>query len=346
MASFQLLVYFPFRYYSVLVTPGLFYTELTEEIFDHFNIGSSTGNRYLLQIYDAPCKLYVEFDDEYINRLRQRLPRTSIENVLARIVPRQQFYLLSQQSFFSLSQERVFSHHLNLFSATSRYSPPPYLIVWLDEYFAEPANFRSMKRYLFTATLPEAPICNSFWDQPDISNLIQDDRDHDLDLCGSDSHLKMFMDIDQCRHYINSRENRLIVLITSDRIGRRILPSINDQIFSTYVLTNFWNDFEWGLDYIEGIQMFDDDQCMLARVIRDLARHYVDEAAMSAPQQALNYLHWAKKLYIQADRGSLRNSFRSTSVKLTYIDDQLDYLETNLKAWNIDCEYGQEVSSI
>jgi len=223
-------------------------------------------------------------------------------------------------------------------SNATNFSTSPYIIIWLDEHFARPTNFRAMKRNLLTATLLDGPICDLFWHDVDVENLIRDDYEVHFDLPYFLGHLKMFTDVDQCRHYIDSQQNNLILLITSNRNGRKILPYIYDRILNTYILRNGWNDFEWGFDYIESLQMFDDDLCMLTRVIRDLARHLVDEASQMPPEKAVNYLTWARKLYIQANQRSTYGSSPFTSTALNYIDHQLVYLEAILKTSNEDYE--------
>jgi hypothetical protein len=305
----------------------MLYADLMKEVFNHFYIDSNNGNIFLLQIFDIRYKDYVEFDDEYINQLRKRLPRTSVENLLARIVCRQQLHLLSRQSFFSMDEKSIFPNRPNLGSATTMFSPPPYLIIWLDEHFARPENFRSMKRYLFMATLLEEPVYEPSWLECDIDNLIINDYDIDFNLSNFYGHLKMFTNVDQCRRYIDSQQNNLILLITSDRNGRKILPDIYDRILNTYILRNGWNDWQWGFDYIESLQMFDDDQCVLTRIVRDLARYFVDGAFQLPPEEALSYLTWARKLYIQADKIRWHRSSEYTSTILKYIDNQLKHLE-------------------
>ncbi len=339
MASFCISVYFPFRYHTFLVNPETLYADLIKAVFKHFSIDSNYENMFLFQIFDTRYKLYTEFDDGYINQLRKRLPRTSIENLFARIVCRQQIYLLSRQSLSSIRRKHTFPNHvMSPVSNTNTFSTPPYIIVWLDEHFARPRNFRSMKRNLFTATLLEGPICDSFWQDIDVENLIRDDYEVDFDSLNFDGHLKMFTDVDQCRDCIDSQQNNLILLITSDENGRKILPSIYDRILNTYILRDNWDDFEWGLDYIESLQMFDDDLCMLRRLIRDLARHLVDEASQMPPEEAVNYLTWARKLYIQANQRSTYRPSPFTSTALNYIDHQLVYLEAILKTSNEDYE--------
>ncbi|CAF4332238.1 unnamed protein product, partial [Rotaria sordida] len=106
----------------------------------------------------------------------------------------------------------------------------------------------------------------------------------------------------------------------------------------TYILRRDWYDYEWGLDYIESLQMFDDDQCMLTRIVRDLAQYFLDEASRLPAEEALKHLNWAKKLYIQADQEPCHRSSQFTSTILNYINHQLDYLEPIVGASNNDYE--------
>jgi hypothetical protein len=334
MASFNFFVYFPFRYQALLIKPEMLYADLIKIVFNHFHINLNDENLFLLQIFDLRYKGYVEFDDGYINHLRKRLPRTSIENLYGRIVCRQQAYLLSRQSYFSMGNRLTFPNCLNSDLGAPMYSPPPYVIIWLDEYFALPNNFRSMKRYLFEATLVEGPICDAWPLDTDIDNLIQ--NNHEADFDWSKGHLKMFTDIDLCRDYITSQQNNLILLITSNRNGQIILPSIYDRILNTYVLRDSWYDFEWGVEYIESLQMFDDDLCMLTRVIRDLARYFVDRASQLEPMYAIQYFNWAKKLYLEVDREPTKRSVRRCGTILNYIDNQLTHLENIVEPLNQD----------
>jgi hypothetical protein len=101
-------------------------------------------------------------------------------------------------------------------------------------------------------------------------------------------------------------------------------------------LRNSWHDFEWGVEYIESLQMFDDDLCMLTRVIRDLARYFVDRASQLEPMYAIQYFNWAKKLYLEVDREPNKRSVRRCATILNYIDNQLTHLENIVEPLNQD----------
>jgi hypothetical protein len=235
-----------------------------------------------------------------------------------------------------MGKKLTFPNRLNFDLPAPTCSPPPYVIVWLDEYFALPWNFRSMKKYLFTATLLEGPICDTWQLEMDIDNLIRNNYEIDFNLSNFDGHLKMFTNVDQCRDYIDSQPNNLILLITSNKNGQIILPSIYDRILITYVLRDNWYDYEWGVDYIENLHMFDNDLCMLTRVIRDLARYFVDRALQLQPMDAIQYFNWAKKLYLEVDREPSERSIRRCATVLNYIDNQLTHLENIVETLNQD----------
>jgi hypothetical protein len=56
--------------------------EIIQRIASHFNL---IANSFNVQIYDERIKMYVDFDEQYGEELRQRLPRTHKTTLVAQV---------------------------------------------------------------------------------------------------------------------------------------------------------------------------------------------------------------------------------------------------------------------
>ncbi|CAF0973428.1 unnamed protein product [Adineta steineri] len=276
----------------------------------------------ILQIYDNRFKTYVEFDDEYLNWLRNRLSRTSIQTIFGKIILKRQTTRRVQHPSISLippSDDRV-THY----------------IVWLDDYIGRQENCPYLKLAFCKATSIDDCSINTISFTDMIEPLICLDTMPDtvsLDTTQID-YFKVFQDIERCLNFMKEIEpHSVTILIASNDFGSHIVPLLAHltHVF-VYILQNDWYWFEWGLDYVDRLQMFDDDQALLIRIIRDLAFSYVQKAQLcqisqfnqSAVSNALKYLQWGRLLYERADR---IDGTRVSSKRIEYINNQIDKYE-------------------
>ncbi|CAF0988186.1 unnamed protein product [Adineta steineri] len=319
MIPFNFAVYFLNQFHTFFISSNLSYNELVQLIKKTFR-GSLKD--FILQIYDNRFKIYVEFDDEYINWLRNRLPRTSIETIFGRIISKRPATQRAQHppiSLSPLSSDRMKQH-----------------VIWLDNYIGRQENCPLLKLQFCKATsihdydintvsftgMIEPLICLDTIPDPVSRNTTQI-------YC-----FNVFQDIERCLNFMKKVEpHSITILITSNDFGSHIVPLLAHltHVF-VYILQNDWYWFEWGFDYLDRLQMFDHHQTLLIRIIRDLAFSYVQKAELCQKSQcnqslvidALKYLQWARLLYERADR---IDGTRFSSERIEYINNQIDKYE-------------------
>ncbi|UJR34178.1 hypothetical protein I4U23_021585 [Adineta vaga] len=246
MASYNFNIYFGNRFTTFFIDHSLLYKDLVLCIETIFNINIKY---FILQIYDERFQTYVEFDDEFINWLRQRLPRTSVATIFGRMIPKRNRTKHQVQPSISLP--------------STNFNQLKHQIVWLDKYIGIPENHRLLKQQFHNITSIDTTY---FTDDIDLS--ICDEQT--LFETAKMSYFKVFEDIEICLEFINRTGFRPVtILITSNDVGSHIVPLLNhlEHVF-IYILRNDWYQFQWGLDYLDRLQMFDHDQTLLIRITR------------------------------------------------------------------------------
>ncbi|CAF0988254.1 unnamed protein product [Adineta steineri] len=206
-------------------------------------------------------------------------------------------------------------------------------IVWLDDHIGKRDNCLLLKHQFYKGTSTYDYDIDAVSFTEIIEPLICCDPftvKFDIEL----DYLVVFDNIGRCLNFIKEIEPQSVtILIASNNFGSRIVPLLGHltHVF-IYILQNDWYWFEWGLDYLDRLQMFDDDQALLIRIIRDLAFSYVQKAEFCQKSQfnqstvidALKYLRWSRLLYERADR---IDGTRFSSKRIEYINNQIDKYE-------------------
>ncbi|CAF2787859.1 unnamed protein product [Rotaria sp. Silwood2] len=271
-------------------------------------------DNYLLEIYDSRYRRYIILDEEYFDNLKDRLSRTSVSTLNGRImIPPQ----MSTRSYLSNDRKR---------KRTSSFSPQiDYLIIWLDSYIGHPDNCRYLKhKFTITTTLDVARPMLDY--ELCIDDLIQINSKRK----NTKKFLNIFSNKDECLEFFKRVESKMkIIFITSNLFGEEIVPIIIQRVHIIYILVNdniF--SYEWAFDYKSNLLIFDDCLCLLIRLIRDLAKNFVEKAENTSKlslKHASTLLKWARELYNRANELDNSPYFNIQNS----IDSRLQTLEFN-----------------
>jgi hypothetical protein len=241
---------------------------------------------------------------------------------------------------------------------------PNHMIFWLDVTIGNPNEYVHLKKAFRSNT---DPSCETF--------TMLTDKDYDAIIATGDAVPVTFEGVefllqafnnedacleafkqneDACREALKQNEDKRIFFITSGSLGRSIVPKIIERyrhIFtdpitdkpyaSVYVFChNIEYHMEWGMNYLEYVQMFNFDSALLARMTRDIAEYFIERGKRIRQDNdlegALQRLNWAKKLWYQYDKmqqkfetdnsGPVRESEGSKK-----IDKLIDEVEEDLR---------------
>ena len=196
---------------------------------------------------------------------------------------------------------------------------PSHMIFWLDVTIGDPNEYKHLKKAFGSNTDPR----HETW-------TMLTDRDYDIMLAAEDATtvnfggvvflLQAFNNEDACLRAFEQNQDKHIFFITSGSMGRDAVPKIIERYRNVFTdpITNkpfrsvyvFCHDIalhlEWGMDYLEYIQMFNFDSELLERMTRDIAEYFIERCEQIRKsndlKEALRRLHWAKRLWHQYDK--------------------------------------------
>ncbi|UJR34133.1 hypothetical protein I4U23_021540 [Adineta vaga] len=223
---------------------------------------------------------------------------------------------------------------------------PVHMIFWLDQAFRNPNRYLRIKEAFGSNTDPRCEtwtILNEF-----DYNLALTDSDVEkmLALDGGQFFLRTFSTTEECLDAFKDNQDKRIFFITSGSMGRHIVPLImkqyrhvftdqitNDPYSSVYVYCcSIENQIAWALTYSDYIQIFNFDQTLLRRLIRDIAEYYIVSGKRAYQYQelkrALQLLHWAKRLWKRYSE--LSNRYRSSyqNIRESQINKLIEEIES------------------
>ena len=310
MSSWNFVIYCSYRFHTFLIRPETSYDELIKIIRTRLTF---TVDRYLLEIYDVRFQTYVVLDDEFIRNLQKRLPKTSISTFEGRI--RKQTRLAADHRSKDRKRQRTASISLD----------HDHTIIWLLDPSIDHSNdSRALKHQFHVTTTVD--IARSMLDFDScIDVLIQ----NNTQTGNENQHLTTFSNQEECLNFLGQVESKMkILFIISNLSNPEIVPLIVKRVQMIYILGNttllptYWN-----YDDQSSLLIFDDNICLIVRLIRDLARNFLDKAALvskSSVEQTIVLLKWARKLFHRA----MEIDWSSGSETLHSIDRQLETLET------------------
>jgi len=200
-----------------------------------------------------------------------------------------------------------------------------HMIVWLDQNITSSDCCKQLKKAFATTTNPESKLLTNI-DELDVSNLIRADSTYgETTFLEVPFTFKLFSHVEPCLQFLlDNAGKKRIFFITSGSLGEHIVPRIltdHQEIFkdkngklyedSIYIFcADMIKHGQWAIDYLEldCIKMENDDQSILARLTRDIAKYFLSEAKefvkndndILSLKKGLQYLTWAKQLYHKA----------------------------------------------
>ena len=225
-----------------------------------------------------------------------------------------------------------------------------HIIVWLDQNFSNPNDYRLLKKAFASSTDPR---CESL--------ALLTDCDYERLLNTGDGALTTqgfvhgllhtFTQEHDCLRFLERNQDKRIFFIISGDMARTTVPKIIEryrQIFtdiitntaypSIYILCHDIRlEMDWSEEYLDYLQMFDFDAQLLERLVRDIAEYYIERGERlrqdNSTSNALQCFHWARKLWYNYDKmyqNITNDSTRSVhlSQRMSEINRLIDQLES------------------
>jgi len=203
---------------------------------------------------------------------------------------------------------------------------PDHIIIWLDKNMGVPENNIPSRAILDENATLDRPLESEY--SAEIDDLIfrfnpelKEKKFEDL----IKSPLRMFIDESECIKCINDsiQANKKVFLITSGQMGKLIVPKIYDKLSgSIYIFCGQINlHEEWTKPYQNGIEIYDDEKGVFAKVLSDIGIYYLTKGQNETSNEAgaIQYLYWARRLFASATK--LDNIKRKDYLK--YVRDEL-----------------------
>ncbi|CAF1593852.1 unnamed protein product [Rotaria sp. Silwood1] len=277
-------------------------------------------DNYLLEIYDTRFRRYIILNEEYFINLQDHLLRTNVNTLNGRIIIRPLPPKNSIRNYLSNDCKR---------KRTSSFSPQnDYIIIWLDSYIEQSDNCNYFKhKFTILTTLNISRIMLDY--EICIDDLIQINSKRKNT---KKKFLNIFNNKDECLEFFKQIESKIkILFIISNLFIKDIIPIIIQRVHIIYIfVNNNLFSYEWIFNYNKSnLLIFDNYLCLLIRLIRDLAKAFIEKAEYTSKlslTHTITLLKWAKELYNRAneiDKPSYINN-------QNFIDHRLQILELNL----------------
>ena len=229
------------------------------------------------------------------------------------------------------------------------YGSPKHIIIWLDAYIGDPTKCIQLKRAFLSSIDPRSQTWTRLSDR-DYHNLIASDSAVTVYLGGVLFLLIGFTDPDACYRAFERYRTYRIFFITSGSLGEcfvpRILPQFqdvftdpvsNEPYESVYVFCGYIaSHVNWAIRFRDHLQMFDHEQDLLARMVRDAAAYFFTlaerESPTEHPDEALLYYNWSKKLYLEYERLD-----EKATAEIRTIDERTAQIEANKRDAHMTC---------
>ena len=187
---------------------------------------------------------------------------------------------------------------------------PNHVIIWADKNMGIERNNRTSKKDLSNNV--SVDFLPSDERRDDIDNFIHsyvnnmnNEKSNDL----IKSPLRMFTDETECIKCIhdNLQANKQPFLIASGKMGELIVPEIYEKLSGyIYIFCAHMEDHleRWAGDYVEHMQMFNEETTVFVRLLRDIAQYYLkkSEDPISDRSSSIKYLQWAQRLVQRANK--------------------------------------------
>jgi hypothetical protein len=199
------------------------------------------------------------------------------------------------------------------------YKTPDHLIIWLDAYIGDPTKYHQLKK-AFSSNIDPRSQTWTMLNDDDYDTLLRTNEAMPVTFGGVLVLLLAFTDSRDCYAAFQKYTDKRILLITSGSEGKKIVPRILEdfqQVFTDLVTNDPYNsvyifcgdisyNYEWAMDHLYYIQIFNHEADLLLRITRDIAEYYITQGerqnADGHLKEALRFYHWAKKLFLQYEK--------------------------------------------
>jgi hypothetical protein len=242
-----------------------------------------------------------------------------------------------------------------------------HIIVWLDQNITSSDYCRQLKKAFATTTNPSSKLLTSI-DEQDISNLIRDDslEEKERSFLEVPFLFKLFSEIEPCLTFLlKYSQKKKIFFLTSGSLGEYIVPRIltdHQEIFkdkngklyedSIYIFcADMVKHGQWAIDYLDldCIKMENDDQAILARLTRDIARYFISEGEqfiindeILSLSKSKQYFTWAKELFNKAQLVVKTHTNNTTITKIDQLINQTEYKINQINQLTDQDKFGEE----
>ena len=196
---------------------------------------------------------------------------------------------------------------------------PNHMIIWLDQHIGRRGECTHLKKAFATNADPRHETWIKLND-PNYDGLLVIGDEMIVEFNGVRFLLHASDNEDTCVEAFERNQDKRIFFITSGSMGKPAVPRIieryrniftnpttNEAYSSVYVFClHIENHLEWMGNYLEYVQAFNTESELLERMIRDIADYFIKRSEQilrdGEPTSALQYLHWAKRLWHQYDK--------------------------------------------
>jgi hypothetical protein len=199
------------------------------------------------------------------------------------------------------------------------YKTPKHLIMWLDDYIGDPERYLHLKK-AFTSNIDPRNQAWTMLTGRDYDNLLRVGETMEVSFGGVLFLLLAFTNPQACYRAVEQYKDRRVLFITSGTLGRNIVPRViqdYQQVFTDPVTNNPYNsiyvfchdignNYDWAMEHLDYIQIFNHEADLLTRMTRDMADYYFTQGehlrATGHLEDALRFYRWSKKLFLQYEK--------------------------------------------
>ena len=302
---------------------------------------------YVLEIYDSDVEEYVVLNQRYLTEYLETSrngPSTFAEVELKSLHSERKF-IHERKAFSQLSKSietqqdchRALCLAKLLSPARASTNPTGFVvhqIIWLDEFIGRQEDYASLKRFCASVMDIKGVYGRKYLELRDLENLV----------CLGESRSRpgmYFFDHPQdCYNFINGHvATDRIFLITSPKCGQSVIREVYKRVHAIYLLAPVMTDaLDIIMDYIDyNILAFDVELDLLARLVRDIARFYIEQGQQQLsndfPNEAVEQLRYARRLLYRAD---LIDRIETKGL-IEVIDQQLEIAQEGIRL-PVECE--------
>jgi hypothetical protein len=230
--------------------------------------------------------------------------------------------------------------------ATVSYEDDPnHMIIWLDSTIGDHEQCLHLKDAFSSTAHPKKETPVKLVDR-DYDEILRSAGPTRVNFEGVWFLLAAFTDVDQCIECFEQNQEKRIFFITSGSLGKEAVPRIMARFERTFIdpVTDEAYDsiyvfclhieyqVDWALEYRRYIQIFNHEQDLLHRMIRDIGNYFVmiskrlldeDPPNNSAAYHRLSWAHELYQRYSKLENVSMRTELDEVNQLLAQAEEEL-----------------------